>query len=130
MAYVDGFVLPIHPDRLIDYRPLAERFAAEAAKLGGISVETLGDGLEPGNRTSFPRSVEAAPDENVIFSFVIWPDKATRDAGWEKIMAIPELQPDNVPFDGKRMFWGGFTPLVGEDRLARLLSGADGEAAA
>ena len=123
MAYVDGFVLPIHPDRLDDYRPIAETFAREVGKLGGVSVEALGDGLEPGTRTSFPRSVEAAEGENVIFSFVIWPDKATRDAGWEKVMANPELQPgpDN-PFDGKRMFWGGFNPLVGADALLALLA--------
>ena len=125
MTYIDGFVLPIHPDRLEDYRPMAETFAREVAKLGGVSVEALGDGLEPGTRTSFPRSVEAADGENVVFSFVIWPDKAARDAGWEKVMANPDLQPgpDN-PFDGKRMFWGGFTPLVGQDALAALLERA------
>ncbi len=125
MTYIDGFVLPIHPDRLEDYRPMAETFAREVAKLGGVSVEALGDGLEPGTRTSFPRSVEAADGENVVFSFVIWPDKAARDAGWEKVMANPDLQPgpDNS-FDGKRMFWGGFTPLVGQDALAELLERA------
>lgn len=123
MAYVDGFVLPIHTDKLEAYRPMAEMFAREAAKFGAVSVECLGDGLEPGTRTSFPRSVQAEEGENVVFSFIIWPDKATRDASWEKIMAMPELQggPDGPPFDGKRMFWGGFNPLVGGDTLDRLL---------
>jgi uncharacterized protein YbaA (DUF1428 family) len=125
MAYVDGFILPIHPDKLAEYKPHAQRFAEEARKLGGISVEALGDGLEEGKVTSFPRSVQARDGENVIFSFVIWPDKATRDAGWEKIMGMPELMPQGEPpFDGKRMFWGGFDPLVGDEALAQLLAGA------
>jgi uncharacterized protein YbaA (DUF1428 family) len=124
MAYVDGFVLPVQPDKLDAYRELAETFAREAAKLGGVSVECLGDGLEPGTLTSFPRSVHAQEGENVIFSFVIWPDKAARDAGWEKIMGMPELQggAEGPPFDGKRMYWGGFNPLVGGEALAALLA--------
>jgi uncharacterized protein YbaA (DUF1428 family) len=123
MSYIDGFVLPLHPDKLDAYRAMAETFAREARKLGGISVEGLGDGLEPGKLTSFPQSVQAQEGENVVFSFVIWPDKATRDASWEKIMSMPELHPgDDVPFDGKRMFWGGFTPLVGEEALEALLA--------
>ena len=122
MAYIDGFVLPLHSDKLDAYRPMAEAFAREAAKLGGISIETLGDGLEPGTLTSFPRSVHAQEGENVVFSFVIWPDKAARDAGWEKIMAMPELMPQgDPPFDGKRMFWGGFNPMVGDDALTAFL---------
>lgn len=126
MAYIDGFVLPLHPDKLDAYRPMAEAFAREAAKLGGVSIESLGDGLDYGKLTSFHRSVHAEEGENVIFSFVIWPDKATRDAGWEKIMGMPELQggPDGPPFDGKRMYWGGFTPLVGEEALSALLATA------
>lgn len=125
MSYIDGFVLPLHQDKLEAYRTLAETFARKAREFGGISVECLGDGLEPGKLTSFPQSVQAQEGENVVFSFIIWPDKATRDASWEKIMSMPELQPgDNVPFDGKRMFWGGFTPLVGDDALAALLATA------
>jgi uncharacterized protein YbaA (DUF1428 family) len=125
MAYVDGFVLPLRGDKKDEYRVHAEQFAREAAKLGAISVECLGDGLEPGNLTSFPRSVLAEEGENVVFSFVIWPDKAARDAGWEKIMAMPELMPQgDPPFDGKRMYWGGFTPLVGSEALEALLSSA------
>jgi uncharacterized protein YbaA (DUF1428 family) len=132
MSYIDGFVLPLHPDKLDAYRPLAEAFAREAAKFGAVSVEALGDGLEPGKLTSFPRSVQAEEGENVVFSFIIWPDKATRDSSWEKIMAMPELQggPDGPPFDGKRMFWGGFTPLVGEEALVALLGSAKSKAGA
>jgi uncharacterized protein YbaA (DUF1428 family) len=125
MSYIDGFVLPLHPDKRDAYKVMADAFAREARRLGGISIETLGDGLEEGKVTSFPRSVQAQGGENVVFSFVIWPDKATRDASWEKIMGMPELHPEgDPPFDGKRMFWGGFTPLVGAEALDALLASA------
>jgi uncharacterized protein YbaA (DUF1428 family) len=115
MSYIDGFVLPLPSGKEDEYRKMAEMFADKAAKLGAIaSVEGLGDGLEHGHTTDFYRAVQAKEDENVVFSFVIWPDKATRDSAWEKIMADPEMQPgaQEMPFDGKRMFWGGFKPLV------------------
>lgn len=113
--YVDGFVLPLKEDRLDDYTAMAERFARKARALGAIaSVEALGDGLEHGHTTDFFRAVQAEDGENVVFSFMLWPDKATRDAGWDALMADPELQPgpQGMPFDGRRMFWGGFRPIV------------------
>ena len=115
MSYIDGFVLPLPNGKEEEYRAIAQTFAEKATKLGAIaSVEAIGDGLEHGHTTDFFRAVQAKDDENIIFSFIIWPDKATRDGGWEKIMADPEMQPGAVemPFDGKRMFWGGFKPLV------------------
>ena len=115
MSYIDGFVLPLPNGKEEEYRKIAQTFAEKAEKLGAIaSVEAIGDGLEHGHTTDFFRAVQAADDENVVFSFIIWPDKATRDSGWEKLMADPEMQPGAVemPFDGKRMFWGGFNPLV------------------
>ena len=114
MSYLDGFILPISEDKLGDYNPMAEQFARKAKEQGAIgSFEAIGDGLEHGHTTDFYRAVQAQDGENVIFSFVLWPDKATRDAGWEKIMADPEMQPGTpMPFDGKRMFWGGFNPIV------------------
>jgi uncharacterized protein YbaA (DUF1428 family) len=127
MAYIDGFVLPLHPDNVDAYKPHAEIFAREARKLGGISIEAIGDGLEPGTLTSFPRSVHAVEGENVVFAFVIWPDKESRDRGWEQIMANPDLQPGpDMPFDGKRMYWGGFKPIVGEEALKAFLAHANG----
>ena len=113
--YIDGFILPLHDDKLAEYQTMAEKFAGKAKGLGALgSVEAMGDGLEHGKVTDFFRAVQAQDGENVVFSFVIWPDKATRDAGWEKIMADPEMQPGAMPmpFDGKRMFWGGFKPFV------------------
>ena len=115
MSYIDGFVLPLPNGKEEEYRAIAQTFAEKATKLGAIaSVEAIGDGLEHGHTTDFFRAVQAKDDENIVFSFIIWPDKATRDSGWEKLMADPEMQPGAVemPFDGKRMFWGGFKPLV------------------
>jgi uncharacterized protein YbaA (DUF1428 family) len=114
MSYIDGFVLPLNEAKLDSYRTMAETFAAKARELGAIGVmEALGDGLEHGKVTDFYRSVQAEEGENVVFSFIVWPDKATRDSAWEKIMADPEMQPSgDMPFDGKRMFWGGFKPFV------------------
>ena len=115
MSYIDGFVLPLKDDKLDDYTKLAEMFAKKAVSHGAIgSVEAIGDGLEHGKTTDFFRAVNAEEGENVVFSFVVWPDKATRDSAWEKIMADPEMQPgaQPMPFDGKRMFWGGFKPFV------------------
>ena len=114
MSYIDGFILPLKDDKLDEYKVMAEMFARKAAEFGALgSVEALGDGLEHGHTTDFYRAVQAQDGENIVFSFVVWPDKATRDAGWEKIMGDPEMQPGGeMPFDGKRMFWGGFKPFV------------------
>ncbi len=112
--YIDGFIMPLRDDKLGDYTPMAEMFARKAKAQGAIgSLEAMGDGLEHGHTTDFFKAVKAEEGENVVFSIVVWPDKATRDSGWEKIMADPEMKPDgDMPFDGKRMFWGGFKPFV------------------
>ena len=115
MSYIDGFVLPLKDDKLDDYTKLAEMFAKKAVSHGAIgSVEAIGDGLEHGHTTDFFRAVQATSDENVVFSFILWPSKEIRDRAWEKLMADPEMQPgaQPMPFDGKRMFWGGFKPFV------------------
>jgi uncharacterized protein YbaA (DUF1428 family) len=122
MSYIDGFVLPLNNEKLEDYRKMAESFAEKAREVGALgSLEALGDGLEHGHTTDFFKSVQAQDGENVVLSFIVWPDKATRDAGWEKIMADPEMQPSgDMPFDGKRMFWGGFKPFVDTLKLTQL----------
>ena len=115
MSYVDGFILPLPNGKEDEYRKMAEMFARKAKDQGALgSVESVGDGLEHGKTTDFFMAVKAEENENIVFSFILWPDKATRDAGWEKIMADPEMQPgaQQMPFDGKRMFWGGFKPLI------------------
>ena len=113
--YVDGFVLPLREEKLGEYTAMAELFARKARAMGALGcLDSLGDGLEHGHTTDFYRSVQAEDGENVVFSFILWPDRATRDAGWESLMKDPELQPgaQGMPFDGRRMFWGGFKPFV------------------
>jgi uncharacterized protein YbaA (DUF1428 family) len=115
MTYVDGFILPLPNGKEEEYRKQAEKFAQKATAQGAIgTVEGLGDGLEHGHTTDFFKAVKAEDNENVVFSFILWPSKEVRDAAWEKIMADPDMQPGamEMPFDGKRMFWGGFKPLL------------------
>lgn len=116
-GYADGYVVPVPRGNKEAYREMASK-AVEAFKDYGATrvVEAWGDDVPDGKVTDFKRSVKAKDDENVVFSFVEWPDKATRDAGWKKMMEDPRMQPDkdNMPFDGKRMFWGGFQPIVDE----------------
>ena len=113
--YVDGFILPMREDNLGAYTAMAEKFAGKARALGALGcVESIGDGLEHGHTTDFFRAVNAEDGENVVFSFILWPDRATRDAAWGTLMSDPDLQPGAapMPFDGRRMFWGGFRPIV------------------
>jgi len=115
MTYVDGFILPLPNGKEDEYRAQAEKFARKARERGAIgTIEALGDKLEHGHTTDFYRAVLAKDDENVVFSFILWPNKDVRDAAWEKLMADPDMQPgaQPMPFDGKRMFWGGFRPLL------------------
>ena len=115
MTYVDGFILPLPKGKEDEYRKLAETFASKSKAQGALgTIEAVGDNLEHGHTTDFFRAVQATDNENVVFSFILWPDKETRDRGWEKIMADPEMQPgaQPMPFDGKRMFWGGFEPIL------------------
>ena len=112
--FVDGFVLPVEPGKKDAYIALAEKAAVDFDKHGALRlVESWGDDIPDGKQTDFRRAVQAKDGENVVFSFIEWPDKETRDAGWAKMMADPEMQPDgDMPFDGKRMFWGGFEVIL------------------
>lgn len=116
-SYVDGFVAPVANDRREDYRKAAETAAAIFIEHGALrDVECWGIDTPVGERTSFPRSVLAKDGESVVFSFVEWPDEAARTAGWEKLMADERMTGMDMPFDGKRMFWGGFRPVVAKGR--------------
>ena len=77
-------------------------------------LECWGDDVPKGKQTDFQRAVQAKDDETVVFSWIEWPDKATRDAGMEKVMKDPRMSPEKnpMPFDGMRMIFGGFTPVV------------------
>jgi uncharacterized protein YbaA (DUF1428 family) len=113
--YVDGFVLPVPPANKDAYLAMAQKAAETFDRHGALRlVEAWGDDVPDGEVTDFRRAVQAKNGENVVFSFIEWPDKATRDAAWAKIMEDPDMQPDhgNMPFDGMRMFWGGFEIIL------------------
>jgi uncharacterized protein YbaA (DUF1428 family) len=116
-GYADGYVVPVPRGNKEAYRELAAK-AADVFKEYGATrvVEAWGDDVPDGKVTDFKRAVQATANESVVFSFVEWPNKATRDEGWTKVMKDPRMQPDpqNMPFDGKRMVWGGFAPLLDE----------------
>jgi uncharacterized protein YbaA (DUF1428 family) len=114
MAYVDGFVIAVP-------RANKQKFIDHAAGLDTVFleygatrvVECWGDDVPDGKQTDFKRAVQCKDDEVVAFSWIEWPDKATRDAGMAKIMADPRMEAGNpMPFDGKRMIFGGFVPVV------------------
>ena len=113
-GYTDGYVLPVKADKKDAYRDMAETMAGKFKEMGAVRVlEAWGDDVPDGKVTDFKRAVKAEDGEAVVYSFVEWPDKDTRDAGWAKMMNDPELQPSgDMPFDGKRMFWGGFKPIL------------------
>ena len=112
-GYVDGFVAPVTPANKAAYIEMAQQGAGKFLALGALrSSENWGEDVPDGTVTDFKRSVLVEGDENVVFSWVEWPDKATRDAGWAKLMDDPSMHPDAMPFDGKRMIWGGFKPVV------------------
>jgi uncharacterized protein YbaA (DUF1428 family) len=116
MAYVDGFVIPVPKDRLDEYKALATLCAQVWKEHGAItSVETVGDDVPYGETTSFPRAVQATEDEVIIFSWIVYEDRAARDAVMEKVMADPRMKPmmESPVFDGKRMIFGSFQPFLG-----------------
>ncbi len=116
MAYVDGFVLAVPKDKLGIYRDMARQCMGIWKEFGAIDyVECVGDDTPYGERTSFPRAVQAEENEVVVFSWIVYPDKATREAANKKIMEDPRLKHmmDAPPFDAKRMIYGGFEPMMG-----------------
>lgn len=113
-AYTDGFVVPVPDSKSGDYQKLAAKMAKVFREHGATRViEALSDDVPKGEVTDFYRAVKAEGDEKVVFSFIEWPDKDTRDQAWQKIMADESLKPEGeMPFNGQRMFWGGFEPIV------------------
>jgi uncharacterized protein YbaA (DUF1428 family) len=115
MAYVDGFVLAVPDAKKDAYRRHAIEMAPLLKEHGALSmVECWGDDVPEGKLTSFPLAVKCEPGETVVFSWMTWPSKQARDDGWKAIMADPRMKmdPADVPFDGKRMIYGGFTILT------------------
>lgn len=115
MNYVDGFVLAVPNDKRAAYLELAERAAHVFKDHGALQVtECWGDDVPPGKLTSFPMAVQCQADESVVFSWIIWPTKAVRDTGMQAVMEDPRMTCDEngMPFDGKRMIFGGFQMIV------------------
>ena len=115
MGYADGFVLPVPQANRDAYLAMASKAAGLFQEYGATRiVEAWGDDVPDGKVTDYKRAVKAKDGENVVFSWIEWPSKEVRDEGWKKMMADERMKPDhdNMPFDGMRMFWGGFTPIV------------------
>jgi uncharacterized protein YbaA (DUF1428 family) len=112
-GYTDGFVVPVPSENKADYQALAQRMAGKFKEYGAVRVlEAWGDDVPNGDVTDYRRAVQAQDGEEVVYSYIQWPDKATRDAGWARMMAEDPEQSTPMPFDGKRMFWGGFRPIL------------------
>jgi len=114
MGYADGFVIPVPADKKQAYRALAAMAAPIFREHGATRiVEAWGDDVPDGKVTDFKGAVKAEAGENVVFSWIEYPDKATRDAANAKVMADERMKPDgDMPFDGKRMIFGGFAPIL------------------
>ena len=116
MPYVDGFVLAVPKANLEAYRKMAQTGGEVWKEYGAVAyVECVGDDVPYGELTSFPRAVEAKDGEIIVFSWIIYENRASRDAVMEKVMADPRLKAmvENPAFDGKRMIFGGFEPFLG-----------------
>jgi uncharacterized protein YbaA (DUF1428 family) len=113
-SYTDGFVVPVPEGKRDAYRSLAAKMAGVFRQHGATRViESIADDVKHGEVTDFYRAVKAEDGETVVFSFIEWPDKSTRDDAWKAIMADETMKPDgDMPFSGQRMFWGGFEPIL------------------
>jgi uncharacterized protein YbaA (DUF1428 family) len=115
MAYVDGFVVPVPKKNLKKYKAMATKAGKIWMEHGALSFhENVADDVKPGKWTSFPQSVKLKKDEVVMFSWIVYKSRKDRDRVNKKVMSDPRLKMDmkDMPFDGKRMIWGGFKTLV------------------
>jgi uncharacterized protein YbaA (DUF1428 family) len=115
--YVDGFVLAVPKKNLVAYRRMARLAGKVWREHGALEyVECVGDDVKPGKRTSFPQAVKLQPGETVWFSWITYKSRAHRDRVLAKVMKDPRLRatmdPETMPFDASRMFWGGFKEMV------------------
>ncbi|RZI42897.1 DUF1428 domain-containing protein [Herbaspirillum sp. HC18] len=113
MAYVDGFVVPLPKKNVDAYRQMASKAGAIWREYGALEFrECIADDVKPGKLTSFPQSVNLEDDETVVFSWIVYESRARRDEINDKVMNDPRMadmmKPEAMPFDGKRMIYGGF----------------------
>lgn len=114
MSYIDGFVIPVPTNKKEAYREMAEKAVPLFKEYGATRiVECWGDDVPDGKVTDFKGAVKAEPGETVVFSWIEWPSKEVRDAANKKMQDDPRMKmPDDMPFDGKRMIFGGFEVLL------------------
>jgi uncharacterized protein YbaA (DUF1428 family) len=117
MRYVDGYILPVPKKNLQAYRRMAKNAGKVWRDHGAIEyIECVADDVKPGKHTSFPQSVKLKPGETVVFAYIVFKSRTHRDRVNAKVMKDPRLanmmDPKALPFDGKRMIWGGFKLLI------------------
>jgi len=117
MSYVDGYVLPVPSKNLDAYKKMARKAGKIWMEYGALQyAECVGDDVKPGKVTSFPQAVKLKDGEVVVFSWIVYQNRRDRDRINKLVMADPRLasmaDPKNLPFDGRRMFWGGFKPAI------------------
>jgi uncharacterized protein YbaA (DUF1428 family) len=114
--YVDGFIVPVPKKNLAAYRALARKCGKIWMEYGALQyTECVADDVKPGKLTSFPQSVKLKADETVVFSWIVYKSRKHRDRVNKKVMSDPRItgmESEKMPFDGKRMFWGGFKSVV------------------
>ena len=124
-AYINGFIVPVPTANKDAYRKMNERHAAIFREYGALRlVQAWGDDVPEGKVTDFRRAVQAKPDETVVFAFIEWPSKQANDEAWEKMMKDERMQPGDAPFDGRRMFWGGFEVIIDTAAGAEIAAAA------
>lgn len=112
-GYVDGAVIPVPVAKKQEYRESIKQKAALMTEYGATRVvDAWGDDVPDGKVTDYKGAVKAEGDETVVYSWIEWPSKNIRDAAWEKLMKDPRMQSGSMPFDGKRMIYGGFTTML------------------
>ncbi len=117
MSYVDGYVIAVPTANKQAYKKTSLITSDVLRECGALKlVECWGDDVPEGKLTSFPMAVKLEPNETVVFSWVVWPDRQARDRGTEQAMADPRMQPGTkaMPYDGTRMIYGGFEVLIDE----------------
>lgn len=113
-GYVDGYLLPVPEANRAAYGDMARKAADVFLEYGALRmVEAWDDDVPDGKVTDFRRAVLARPDEKVVYSWIEWPSKQARDEAWPKLMEDARMKPgEDMPFDGSRMIWGGFAPVL------------------
>ena len=124
MTYVDGFIVPVPTKNLAAYRAMAKKASKVWREHGALDYrEWVAEDVKPGKSTSFPQSVKLKDGETVVFSYITYKSRADRDRVNKAVMADPRLadmmDPKSMPFDGKRMIYGGFKELVGDAPAAK-----------